>query len=129
MNDHEPISLPEARKRIGYRKGWRSLLNYLLARELSAGVHFVDRQRGRRRTRYRVTIAAIRAHCPELVPGEPKASTPDGIEVNKMREALDLLDDKIVDLADERIRRRVEPKICALSSRVHDLEERAFRKL
>lgn len=130
VNDHEPISLAEARKHIRYRMGWRSLLNYLTAKELALGLKFIDRQRqrGRRRTRYRVTLAAIRAHAPEIVPGEPRTPTTGGLTVSQFKGALDVLDEKIADVTREELRREIHPRISALAGRVKALETKAEKR-
>lgn len=113
MSEHEPISLREARKRIGYRRGWRSLLNALTARELSQGVRFVDRHPGPRRTRYRVTVAAIRTHAPDLVRGDGTnlgTTRSVSVEVRQFREALQELDERAADIAADQIVKRVRPE-------------------
>jgi hypothetical protein len=110
-NDHEPVSLGEAKRRIGFRRGWRSLLTALTARELVHGVRFVDRFVGPSRTRFRVTVAAIRAYAPDLIKGEAaKLTGHQAIEVRQFREALAELDERAAEIAVEQIYKRVKPE-------------------
>lgn len=127
LRDHELISLQEAKRRISYRKGWKSLLNELTAIELATGARFVDRKKRRRYWRYRVTIAAIKEHAPRLV-GKRRVAPAHGLEIRKFEEALSVLDQKIDDVCSEVFHRQVNPQILALKKRLLKVEQTAGKE-
>lgn len=122
MSDHEPISIAEVKRRIGYRKGWRSLLNYLEAKELAGGVKFIARLRSRGRCRYRVTIAGVHAHAPELIKGALQSQP--SIQLKQVKEFLASIDGRITFECEEQITKRVTPRISALQTELSDIRQR-----
>lgn len=123
--DNEPMSLQEARKVIRYRRGWRSLLNNLEAREILHGKPFVTRRRGKRGvTRYTVTVSSLRRHAPDLLPTEIRGEgvdtspTVDGMSLRRMRGALHVLDERIEEGCVEVVENRVEPRLERLEAEV-----------
>lgn len=124
MSDHEPISIQELRRRIKYRKGWRSLKNYLEAVELAREVKFIARLSGKSRVNYRVTMAAVELYAPELlnkVPGSPPTAR---LGLEDARAFLRSLDDKIEDGCAEVIALRVTPQIRELRAEVARIQAR-----
>lgn len=108
--DHEPISFEEAKKRLGYRRQWRSLLRYLEAVELADKVRFIIRTKKRGLIRYRITMAAIEAHAPELT-GRRKPKVSAHVGLQEAREFLDTVDEFAADKAAEYVSRRVVPRL------------------
>lgn len=111
--DHEPISFPEAKRRLGYRRQWRSLLRYLEAVELTRKVRFIGRSKKRGLIRYSVTMAAIDEFAPELT-GKRKPKVSAHVGIQEAREFLDTIDEFAADKAAEYVSRRVEPRLARL---------------
>lgn len=114
------LTLGQAQKRLGMRgtRGLR-LKAHLLAREKKAGVEIIHRRHNGRRTHYRVTMSALRRHCPELFP-----SAVDELQ-RGFRTYLTEIDERIASVADERISTSVNPKLQEL----WDRDEKIARNL
>lgn len=120
---HTPLSLQELRDAIGYKKGWKSLLRYLDAVELAKGVTILKRVRGRKLTRYLVTLAAIQEHAPEILPEGLRPERPT--QQLALRAAQDFLahrDDRMYEIARNVVDKRATKQIERLSERLRGVE-------
>lgn len=106
-NEHHRLTLAKAQEVIEFAstdgKG-RLLREELMARETQLGHQIMVRRRRGSRTTYRVTIAAIRKHCPDLIP-----SRADEL-LREARSYLSDIDRRIDDRVAEQITERVNPR-------------------
>lgn len=131
-NENHSITLAAAQRAIEFnsddeRQG-RLLKEELLAREADLGVRIMTRRKRGKRTYFRVTLANIRKHAPDLMPSKAESL------LKEAREYLSGIDEKIDDRVAEQITRRVQPRISKLergqeetSATVRDLAARLKR--
>lgn len=115
MSETTPVSLSKAQEIIGFegdREG-RTLLRALEDVERAKGVVLVQRRKRRRRTHYRVTVAAIRLHAPELIPPEGTATL-----LRQAREFLAEHDRRVAELVDERCEQHFERRVMPVVQRL-----------
>lgn len=106
--EHKRRTLAEAQRLIEFEsedKQGRALKRELLNREAQLGVKIMTRSRRRSKTTHRVTLAAIRKHCPDLMP-----SRADEL-LKEARAYLSGIDERIDHRVANQIAARVEPKI------------------
>lgn len=106
-NENRSVSLGEAQGLIEFNSvdgKARLLKEELLAREAQLGVLIMTRRKRGKRTIFRVTIAAIRKHAPDLMP-----SKADEL-LKEAREYLGGIDQRIDDRVANQITARVEPR-------------------
>lgn len=116
MNRQSLITLQEAKRRLKYRRGWRSLLYQLEVHEQQKGVELVVRRRGKRLTRYLVTVESIAAHAPNLLPSDGDAEEKSA--VRHVGDVLALLDERIEEVCIDIIERRVMRRLLKLEQNV-----------
>jgi hypothetical protein len=103
------LTLPKAQREIGMagdNRG-RNLKRLLFAREKATGQQIMVRwrKRGTTRTEYRVTMSALRRHCPELFPGKV-----DDLS-RHFREYLLKIDERIAVIVADHVAEHVEPRL------------------
>lgn len=109
-DENQPVSLAEARKLINFGGDpqGRALLRELQTREQAKRVQILSRRQGNR-THWRVTLASIRKHAPDLMPAEPK--TPVEMLLRETRRYLEAIDVRIEERVAEHVAKRVEPEL------------------
>jgi hypothetical protein len=119
-NEHRILTLAEAQRVIEFNstdtKG-RLLREELRGREERTGQAIMTRRKRGKRTTYRVTIAAIRKHAPDLMP-----SKADEL-LKEARSYLCDIDRRIDDRVAEQITERVEPRFEKLERTVERTAE------
>lgn len=109
----ELLSFRKAAERIGWkgRAGEYKLLRVVFSKEKESGKQIATRFRGPKKTNCRVTISALRRHCPELF-----KSKVDELSEN-MRDYLHSIDTRIAEAAAAHVARHVEPRLDELWGR------------
>lgn len=119
-DEHKLRTLGEAQELIEFEstdtKG-RLLREELRTRERQLGLTIMSRRKRGKRTTYRVTIAAIRQHCPDLIP-----SKADEL-LKEARGYLSDIDQRIDDRVAEQITERVNPRFEKLERTVERTAE------
>lgn len=113
------LTLREAEREVGFpsARGHR-LRRYVEARERKLGRHIMERAGGKGRgTRYLVTLASLRRHCPELF-GRPF----DELERN-MRSYLREIDERMTARGLDVVSEHVEPRLNELRGITEALDE------
>ena len=107
MNEHEPITIAELQRRIGFRgdREGRRLRRQLELREKSSGATIIIRKPG---CWPRVTLAAVRRYAPDLIPNQLKSV--DTL-LRETRRYLESIDEKISNEVAEQIAARVAPEL------------------
>lgn len=119
--ENEPVSLDRIRGRLSIKRGRRSLLKYLRAKERARGVYFLVEDPTEHTVRVSVTLAAIRAYAPELIPPEERTQEADPDTTLTLRQArnwLQLQGERMEQIAGEVVEVRVMPRLRAVEKKV-----------
>lgn len=128
--DHEPVSLQVMRVVIRYRKGWRSLRNYIRIVEEVRKVNILKASPGPVRTRLLVTLGDLKAYAPEIVPPHLRE---EGAVLNSrvsLREARDLVAHRrefMEEVARDVVEDRCGKRLDRLSARLRVVEKNQGR--
>lgn len=116
MSATERLLTPaEVERAIGFGDGrGRKLVRLIRKREQKLGVQILHVRSGPQRRRYRVAMAALRSHLPELF--RERGSQVDGLDA-AMREFLDDIDDRIANGIVKHHEAHVEPRLTELWER------------
>lgn len=117
MNEGEPMTLPEAVKRLNFPGDRRALLRVLVAKERASGVRFLIREGGAKRTLHKVTMTAIRRHAADLLPSKVDLLKRD------FGAYLKAIDDRIAEGAARHVERYVDPRLAELWERDETIAE------
>jgi hypothetical protein len=119
LNTNEPLTFREAAIALGQEDDTgRSLRAMVLAREKQTGERIATRLGGEKRPKMQVTLSAIYTHLPELKPQRTHEDMSKSV-----RAYITAIEDRIADVAAEKIQELVMPHFKADRKRLTDLED------